>query len=327
VTSRPPDDLPRSPTGRTPQWARDEAAGHSIRPNPWRAAPSTFRPEDPRRHRRRVNAVSTIVVSALLVAAVAWTWTGHPLGRSATPGAVDAQIAPSSTGARVRNGRPPPGLEEAAAPLGKPQPVERTSGSYRFKLTQPGTTRTPVAFSPCRPVHYVVRPDHSPPGGAADIARAIAAVSSATGMTFVNDGPTSEPIVPQREPYQPSRYGKRWAPVLIAWATADEVPDFGVDVTGEASTQSMSTADGTRFYVTGQVYLDAAKALQGRRQGTPGVVQAVIEHELGHLVGLSHVNDSTQIMYPRGSTHVLAYQAGDMTGLAALGKGLCTSEV
>jgi predicted Zn-dependent protease len=89
----------------------------------------------------------------------------------------------------------------------------------------------------------------------------------------------------------------------------------------------VNTADGTRVYITGSVYLDAAKANQMRRKGISGVVQEVVEHELGHLVGLSHVNDPTQIMYPRASTHVLTYQAGDLTGLAALGKGACTSEL
>ncbi len=325
MTSRPPEDLPQSPSGRTPQWVRDEAAGHSIAPTPWRTAPSTFRPDVG--SRRRVNAVSTIVVTALLVAGFAWSWTGHQPGQSSTSGAAAvAQISPSTAAAPVRNG-PPPGLEEVAAPLGAPAPQERTSGSYRFKLTQREAATTPVAFSPCRPIHYVVRPDHAPPGGGSAISRAIALVSSATGLTFVDDGPTSEPIVPQREPYQPSRYGDRWAPVLIAWATADEVPDFGVDIAGEAGSQTVSTPDGTRVYVTGTVYLDAAKAIRMRRHGMSGVVQAVVEHELGHLVGLSHVNDATQIMFPRASTQVLSYQAGDLTGLAALGEGPCTSEV
>jgi hypothetical protein len=143
----------------------------------------------------------------------------------------------------------------------------------------------------------------------------------ATGLRFVNDGATSEPVVPQRESYQPERYGERWAPVLIAWATADEVPDFGVDIAGEASPQSIRIADGRSFYVSGEVYLDADKARRMQRNGSPGVVQAVVEHELGHLVGLAHVNDPEQIMYPRASTQVLEYQRGDLTGLSALGTG------
>ena len=271
--------------------------------------------------------MSVIVLSVLVTVGSAWTWAAHhPQHASSAP------LASASTGRGVAptapaSDHPPPGVEEAATPLGAPAPLARTSTSYRFQLTQPGQATVPVAFSPCRPVHFVVRPDHAPPGGAAAIARAVAAVSAATGLRFVNDGATSEPVVPQREPYQPERYGKRWAPVLIAWATVDEVPDFGVDIAGEAGPQSVRTANGKRYYVTGQVYLDANWATQMHRDGSPGVVRAVVEHELGHLVGLSHANDPKQIMYPRASKNVLNYQSGDLTGLASLGKGNCTPDI
>jgi hypothetical protein len=60
---------------------------------------------------------------------------------------------------------PPPGLEEAAAPLGTPPPVPAGGdGKYRFLQTTNGTD--PVTFWPCRPIHYVVRPDNAPPRGA-----------------------------------------------------------------------------------------------------------------------------------------------------------------
>ena len=271
-------------------------AGRRGPPTPWRAAASTFRPGDQRRSRSKIGGTSTIVVSALLVASLAWT-VGHRLGSPTTEEAKVIVADASVMRAPVRTG-PPPGFEESAAAPGTPARLERTSDSYRFQLTQPDRT-TPVWRCPCRPIHYVVRPAHKPPGGDAVISRAIAALSSATGLTFVDDGSTREPIVPQRDPYSPSgmgiggrRYSLRARP-LTRYRTSASTSS------ASPARQTASTKDGTRFFVTGSVYLDAAAARQMRRRGMSQVAQQVAEHELAHLVGLAHVNDTTQVMYPR----------------------------
>jgi hypothetical protein len=142
----------------------------------------------------------------------------------------------------------------------------------------------------------------------------------------VSDGFTNEPISEEREAYQPDRYGDRWAPILIAFATTDEVPDFGVDIDGEGGSQSVTRPNGQKVYVTGQVYLDARRAAQLESNVRVAAVQALTEHELGHLVGLAHVKDPHQIMWPRASA-VLEYQSGDLAGLAELGRGSCAPDV
>lgn len=70
--------------------------------------------------------------------------------------------------------------------------------------------------------------------------------------------------------------------------------------------------------------LDAAKlgSLLQRPNGDQ-LVRAVVPHELGHLVGLAHVNSPSQLMYPQAQLGVTDFGAGDLTGLAALGKGVC----
>src|SRR4051812_982257 len=267
--------------------------------------------------------MSTLVVAALVVGVVAWTSTGHDLLPAKTKPTAAARPTPTVTPAR--NG-PPPGLGETPAALGTPAPLSGPpSNSFRFTAHQPESD-APVAFSPCRPIHYVVRPDNAPTGGELAITRSIAAVSEATGLRFVYDGPATEKIEEQREPYQPKRYGDRWAPVLIAWATVDEVPDFGVDVAGEARPQPVRRAGGKSVYVTGEVRLDAKEARQITSRIGVRVVQAIVEHELGHLVGLAHVSDKSQLMFPQASRNVVEYQAGDLTRLPQLGKGACAPD-
>jgi hypothetical protein len=97
------------------------------------------------------------------------------------------------------------------------------------------------------------------------------------------------------------RYGVRWAPVLVAWATKQEVPDFGVDFAGEAGPSSMTTTSGEETYISGTVMLSAGDFARFAAAGRPAVAREIVLHELGHLVGLAHSPDQTGIMYPRAS--------------------------
>lgn len=216
---------------------------------------------------------------------------------------------------------PPPGFESASSPLGRP-PAVKGSGGYVLQGS-PDPAQPFVAYDPCRPVHYVVRPDQAPPGTDQLIREAVAAVSAASGLQFVYDGATSEAPTVDRDAYQPERYGKKWAPILIAWSTPEEAPDLAGRVAGTGGSASIQIQGEPYVYVTGQVQLDGPGLTETLAfPDGPALVRAIIMHELGHVVGLNHVNDPTQLMYEENSGQ-LDFGTGDRAGLALLGTGKC----
>lgn len=227
----PARDVKRSASGRVPQWAMDEALGRATEPPPFRAAPSGARPTGSKGRKVVVGGIAVVVVGSLAAATAVF---GLP---DSSQSGASLLTRPRTTQASApppqASSAPPPGHEERAVRL-LPAATDPTGGegaSYRFSAHQKGLP-APVTWSPCRPLHFVVRPQGQPAFGEKVVADAVAALRAATGLDLVDDGFTSEAPVPDREAYQPAVYGNRWAPVLISWASASEVPDFGIDVTG-----------------------------------------------------------------------------------------------
>ena len=108
-----------------------------------------------------------------------------------------------------------------------------------------------------------------------------------------------------------------------AGATPEEVPALAGDVAGIGGAEARAVAPDRLVYVTGMVALDRdAFASMGARPGGAALQRAVVEHELGHVLGLGHVDDPAQLMYAEttGQRHLAA---GDRDGLAVLGSEPC----
>ncbi len=207
-----------------------------------------------------------------------------------------------------------------AQPLGRPPEVPRGDGSYAFMLVQDASD-SPVTYDPCRPIEYVVN-DTARPAGAEDVlTSAIAEVSQATGLAFRYVGTTdAEPPGRGRATWGPPRR----EPVHITWTTLSVVPELAGRVAGiGGSTARIDEYTGTRYYVTGMVALDAPQlSAVLTRPGGEAQVRAIVIHELGHLVGLDHVDDAGELMHD-DNVGLLGLGPGDREGLALLGAGRC----
>lgn len=200
----------------------------------------------------------------------------------------------------------------------------------------------PVAYDPCRTIKYVTS-GTAPPGAEELIHRGFDRIAEATGLVFHHEGNSDEIPRDDRPAFQPDVYGDRWAPVLVAWSDPVTSPllaeseEDGTNPAGYAGSVSFHrtvTENGEvvsatpQVYVTGTVVLDTddLSEMLTDRDGQDSVLGIII-HELAHLVGLGHVDDRDELMYPVVTMGNAEFGSGDLAGLAALGNGECVPDL
>lgn len=293
--------------------------------------PERPRPQQPQRKRRSTKAAAARQPrpwTALVVAAVVvLVPVGAGYVRSAVMGG-SVSIAASKEKTRdIREVWPPVPTDASPLSLGMPPAKASSSTEFSFIKTVAGADGSrPIAWDPCRPIHLVVNDAMAPADSDRLLREATARLTSATGLQFVFDGPTTEAPTAGRAPENEALYGDKWSPVLVAWSDSRTIPKLAGAVAGLAGPEGAPFYNtGQEHWVSGSVDLDGpqlASALS--RPGGWEIGRAVVMHEFGHLVGLQHVPEPSELMYAR-TTGQTDFGPGDREGLRQLGLGPCFS--
>ena len=282
--------------------------------------PSEFDPAPLPREPRSPAMITLVGLLAAIVALLSfWLLGGSSDGRTSLA-AGDVRIAPKVLDAPTHTHIDQPHRLLPAVTIA---PAARST-AYRI-IGGPAGPR----WEACRPIHYVIRPGGEGARFDAVLRSAVAEVSRDTGLQFVYDGTTTEaPLRTEpRDLYQPARYGDRWAPVLVAWSNVGESPHLAGRVEGFARPGWWAGRGEPERLVSGSVTYDVDKLQVLDGELGNGAVRSVVLHELGHLVGLAHVKDRSQVMNPTIEQDSPAhFAAGDLTGLSLLGVGPCFTD-
>jgi len=258
--------------------------------------------------------------------------TSTPPTTAARPSTVVSTTTPpraASSAARpaVAHQAPRPVAPVPAGPVSVSRPVSAlgSAASYAFEGTNPDGT--PYRWNPCAPIHYLISTANAPsPTAVADLRTAVGMVSAATHLSFVFDGTTG--ALPSSSWLSTAAIGPDgWPPVLIGWEHAgqSDINLSGYAAAGTMWQASSIVAGGTGFAMaTGAIAFNVDHTELSQGFGVRSWGEAYL-HELGHLAGLGHVNDPTQMMNPSIPGIAARYGAGDLAGLARLGSGSCVS--
>ncbi|QGG93738.1 S-layer homology domain-containing protein [Actinomarinicola tropica] len=164
-----------------------------------------------------------------------------------------------------------------------------------------GADGEPWKWNGCVPIYYFVDYAGAHANATRVLPEAIRRLQRDSGLTFVQVGTPEE------------------ANLGIVWRSPsqDQVLRDNPGVAGYAGFDTVSDGRRVRIAVAG-VVINSSYGASSQDFGGRNSLGTLLLHELGHAVGLAHVQSDSQVMYPFVTPHA-NYQAGDRNGLAQLG--------
>ena len=216
-----------------------------------------------------------------------------------------------------------------------PQIVPEERGPHQFLRELFSNEET--FFDPCRPIHWVVNPENEPIGSRVQLEQAFDLIQEHTGLLFLFAGESEEAWSLNRSPLNTlyPDVDSPWNPVIVwflspfefdeakgGWEGAKDVAGFG----GPDIARSRGL-DRRLVSVTGKVVIDAEWAANTLEAGLPDVLFWVFAHEIGHVVGLDHVDDESHLMHESTVGFEGRLGPGDIEGLAKVGSASCLKPI
>jgi hypothetical protein len=187
--------------------------------------------------------------------------------------------------------------------------------SYNFALKVHGQ---PVHWNKCQKIDYRFSRSKAPAHALKQLKHALKLLHRGSGLRFKYLGRSK--LIPGNTTNYPGK-----TRLLIGWSTPRKSSVLARSGGGEAGVGGFSYNLSTGEITQGSVVLNRKVRLtsgfgKGPKVGQQGTVGELLLHELGHAVGLAHVQSQSQIMFPELTRKTARYGAGDLNGLAKVGK-------
>jgi matrixin len=199
-----------------------------------------------------------------------------------------------------------------------------STNTVTIKVTRSAKVRPGTAYqladgasarwNPCQVITYRINTRLMPGGAPAELKKVFAQVSAATGLRFAYVGSSTYVPFAKDAKKHPTN-----ADIVLAWATPKTAPVLAGANAGRGGVDWVRSGGIEELHNGGAVF-DAAQQMSPIKSVQRRLIRQLYLHEVGHIIGLDHVADKRQLMYPTMQrTADPHYGAGDLAGLAVLG--------
>lgn len=178
-----------------------------------------------------------------------------------------------------------------------------------FTILRYDQNNEPIRWNPCRPVRVAANLTGAPDGTEPILRAAVQRLAAATEVEWTYVGRTTE----RAADHHGSNLNRAVLPdveVVVSWPPVWDSPAGGTG--GAAWARDGST--GETWFVVGSVQINPNMRFSETQ------MLHLLMHELGHVAGLGHPEQSYQVMSQGGRLQLRDFRAGDRSGLAIVGR-------